>query len=213
MSPGVTEGGTVVYSFPALMRTRRPQGGPLGGAPAPTRLQEARPVLRQQAADERLDPVLQRLQPRVRILVPDVSVTQGTAALAKTGPYLYAYLGKVLQSIGILNPVPFIGIVLGVHPGSVLHCVLPGPPAPFAPPSQVERGHQGRNAAAEDPRADTRQPAHVDASEIQGHRDGAGPEESSGRRAPHDRPSGCRLEGRADLAGEGRASSRTGLPR
>jgi hypothetical protein len=44
-----------------------------------------------------------------------ISLTQGAAALAKTGPFLYSFTGNLLFSAGI-NPVRFLAIGLGVVP-------------------------------------------------------------------------------------------------
>lgn len=113
--PGVTDNGTVVYAFPALMRT----------------------------ADERASASASLLNPLSKRLVPFsankkktngwiaffnafnlafgsyflvVSVTMGASALAKTGPALYQMSGNLIATYLGVSPVPFLGIVLGVVP-------------------------------------------------------------------------------------------------
>ena len=113
--PGVTDGGTLIYSFPALMRTSE---GEKGSVPV--------------------------LNPNMKWLIPFsenkprtngwilffnafnlafgayflvLSLTQGAATLlSKTGPYLYAFTGNLLASAGISSPIPVIAVVLGAIP-------------------------------------------------------------------------------------------------
>jgi hypothetical protein len=114
--PGVTDDGTVVYSFPELMRTSTSSQKSPGQVPL--------------------------LNPASKLVVPfsankprtngwiiffnafnlafgsyflGISLAQGTAALAKSGPYLYSFVGRLLQQAGI-SPVPVLEMVLGIIP-------------------------------------------------------------------------------------------------
>ncbi len=112
--PGVTEDGTVTYSFPALMRTARQEAG--------------QPVALLNPASKR--PVaFSANKPRTNgwIIFFNtfnlafgsyfmlVSLTQGAAALAPATPTLYSYIAQFLQAAGI-PAVTFLGIVLGLVP-------------------------------------------------------------------------------------------------
>jgi hypothetical protein len=115
--PGVTENGTVIFSFPALMRTSETGQKAIGEVPV-------------------LNPSYKRLVPfsgnkrrtngwilffntanlgfGAYFLV--LSLTQTASyLLSKTGPYLYSFTAKLLQSAGI-SPIPFLAIVLGIVP-------------------------------------------------------------------------------------------------
>ncbi len=123
--PGVTDEGTVVYSFPALMRTARqetisavPLLNPAGKSLVPFSANKKRTngwIIFFNAFN---------LAFGSYFLV--ISLTQGAAALAKTGPYLYSYIGNALQSVGI-PAVSFLGTVLGVIPVafSILFFLVP----------------------------------------------------------------------------------------
>jgi hypothetical protein len=115
--PGVTDDGTLIYSFPALMRTSEGQKMSPGQVPV--------------------------LNPNMKWLVPFsankkrtngwilffnafnlafgayfliLSLTQSAAALlSRTGSYLYSFTGNLLARAGI-SPIPFIEVVLGVIP-------------------------------------------------------------------------------------------------
>jgi hypothetical protein len=125
--PGVTEGGTVVYAFPALMRTSGAAKQSSGQVPA-------------------LNPAVKRLAPfsdnkrrtngwiaffnAVNLAFGcyflGVSVVQGAAALGRNGSYLYSFAGNLLARAGI-DAVPFLAAVLGAIPVafSILFFVVP----------------------------------------------------------------------------------------
>jgi hypothetical protein len=125
--PGVTDAGTVIYSFPELMRTSESEQRQIGQAPL--------------------------LNPTMKSLVPfsankrrtngwiiffnafnlgfgsyflALSLTQGAAGLGKNGPLLYSFTGNLLAHAGI-SPVPVLGIALGIIPVafSVLFFIVP----------------------------------------------------------------------------------------
>jgi hypothetical protein len=125
--PGVTEDGTVVHSFPELMRTSGAAQKGIGQVPV--------------------------LNPSTKLVVPFsankprtngwiiffnafnlafgsyflvISLVQGTGALARTGPFLYSFAGNFLLRAGI-SPVPLLAIVLGIIPVafSVLFFLVP----------------------------------------------------------------------------------------
>ncbi len=120
--PGVTDNGTVVYSFPALMRTSE-ERAPDGRGSAPP-------------AGSLLNPLSKKIVPFSSnkrktngwiaffnafnlafgsyFLV--ISITMGASALAKTGPALYSMSGNLLSTYLGVSPVPFLGIALGAVP-------------------------------------------------------------------------------------------------
>jgi hypothetical protein len=130
--PGVTDDGTVVYSFPELMRTSSGEEGRVGL------------VAMMNPASKRLVPFSEN-KPRTNGWITffnafnllfgsyflAVSVTQGQAvvaqvaaaiergaaasAAARTGPALYSFVTGLLLQAGI-NPVPVIEIALGIIP-------------------------------------------------------------------------------------------------
>jgi hypothetical protein len=114
--PGVTDDGTVVYAFPALMRT----SGAARQSPGQV------PVLN--PASKRLVPFSDNKR-RTNGWIAffnaanlafgcyflGVSVFQGAAALGRTGSYLYSFAGNMLVRAGI-DAVPFLAVVLGVVP-------------------------------------------------------------------------------------------------
>jgi len=67
-------------------------------------------------------------QLRVAAALSDAGLTEfvRAAALAKTGPYLYSFVGNLLEKAGI-SAVPVLGIVLGIIPVafSVLFFLVP----------------------------------------------------------------------------------------
>jgi hypothetical protein len=165
--PGVTEDGTVVYSFPELMRTGHQDARSEVPLPPPS----SKRLVPFSANKRRTNGWIlffNAFNLAFGSWFLGVSVTQGNDALLKTGPYIYYNLGKLLQGIGINNPVPFIAIVLGVIPVafSLVFFLVP-----FLRSLRVRR----RNAAIREETLRRRilarilaQPAHVDAGEIQG---------------------------------------------
>ncbi len=123
--PGVTEDGTVTYSFPALMRTSRQEA--------------ASPVSLQNPASKRPVPFsANKRRTNGWIIFFNtfnlafgsyfllVSVTQGAAALTPATPTLYSYTAQLLQSAGI-PAITLLGIVLGLIPVafSILFFLVP----------------------------------------------------------------------------------------
>ena len=103
---------------PSSCGPRTPRRRPSGSVPVLNPVDETRrAVLREQAADQRLDHLLQRLQPGVRLVLPGNQPRAGRARRggARTGPYLYSFVGRLLLQAGI-SPVPVIEIVLGIIP-------------------------------------------------------------------------------------------------
>jgi hypothetical protein len=125
--PGVTDDGTVVYSFPELMRTSGEDSRSLGNVPLvnPSR--------------KRIVPFSEN-KPRTNGWIVffnafnlafgsyflGISLTQGAAAISKTGPYLYSFVGSLLMQAGI-SPVAVLEIALGVIPVafSVVFFIVP----------------------------------------------------------------------------------------
>jgi hypothetical protein len=127
--PGVTDNGTLIYTFPALMRTAEPGERAIGAIPV-LNSSFKRPI--PFSANKRKTNGWILFFNAVNLgfgayfLV--LSLTMSAAALlAKTGPYLYSFTGRLLQSIGMYNPVPFLAIVLGVVPVafSILFFIVP----------------------------------------------------------------------------------------
>lgn len=123
--PGVTDEGTVTYAFPALMRTARQDAH----APVPLLNPASKSLVRFSANKPRTNGWIIffnafNLAFGSYFLV--ISLTQGAAALSRTGPYLYSYVGNLLQQAGI-PAVGFLGTVLGVIPVafSVLFFLVP----------------------------------------------------------------------------------------
>jgi hypothetical protein len=116
--PGVTDNGTVVYAFPALMRTTESEQKAIGQVPV---LNPSSKLVSPFSANK----------PRTNgwILFFNafnlafggyflgLSLTQSaTALLAKNGPLLYSFTGNLLASAGIPSPVAVLAVVLGLVP-------------------------------------------------------------------------------------------------
>jgi hypothetical protein len=113
--PGVTENGTLVYAFPELMRTS-------GNV-------QTVGTIQLQAGPTRRPVPFSANKPRTNgwiiffntfnILFGTyflaISLTQGFAALGKTGPFLYSFTGNLLMHAGF-NPIGVLEIGLGVIP-------------------------------------------------------------------------------------------------
>ncbi len=114
--PGVTDDGTVVYSFPELMRTSAEGSQPLGNV-ALLNL-PARKIVPFSDNKPRTNGWIIFFN-AFNLLFGGyflgISLTQGAAAISKTGPYLYSFVGSLLIQAGI-SPVPVIGIGLGIIP-------------------------------------------------------------------------------------------------
>ena len=113
--PGVTDNGTLIYSFPELMRTSR--SAQAGGS---VRLQTepARRPVPFSANKSRTNGWIiffNSFNLLFGAYFLGISLTQGTAALAKTGPFLYSFAGNLLLNAGI-DPMGFLTIGLGIVP-------------------------------------------------------------------------------------------------
>jgi len=113
--PGVTENGTLIYTFPELMRISHDakDRGTIQLQAGPTR----RPVPFS-ANKQRTNGWIiffNTFNLLFGTYFLTIGVTQGAAALAKNGPFLYSFTGDLLLKAGI-NPVGVLEIGLGVVP-------------------------------------------------------------------------------------------------
>jgi hypothetical protein len=125
--PGVTENGTVVYSFPELMRTT--DAGRTAVGQVPLENPSTKRLVPFSANKKKTNGWIiffnaANLAFGAYFLL--ISVTQGAAALARSGPALYSFTGNLLAHAGI-NPVPLMAIVLGAIPVafSILFFLVP----------------------------------------------------------------------------------------
>jgi hypothetical protein len=115
--PGVTENGTLIYTFPELMRTSEASQKSLGQVPLSS------------AATRRIIPFstnkkrtngwiafFNAFNLGFGLYFLGIGIFQGAAALAKTGPLLYSFTGRLLMNAGIAHPVPLLTLVLGIVP-------------------------------------------------------------------------------------------------
>jgi len=114
--PGVTDNGTLIYSFPELMRTSRGSQG----APGQVRVESgpAKMPVSFSANKSRTNGWIiffNTFNLLFGTYFLAISLTQGAAALARTGPFLYSFTGNLLLNAGI-NPVGFLTIGLGIVP-------------------------------------------------------------------------------------------------
>jgi hypothetical protein len=115
--PGVTDEGTLIYSFPALMRTS--EGEKKGPGQVPVLNPSMKWLIPFSANKRRTNGWILffnvfNLAFGAYFLV--LSLTQtAEALLSKTGSYLYSFTGNLLVHAGI-SPIPFIEVVLGVIP-------------------------------------------------------------------------------------------------
>jgi hypothetical protein len=111
--PGVTDNGTVVYSFPEIMRTSE-----TGKGTVPLENPSTRNLAPFSANKKKTNGWIIFFN-AVNLAFGSyfllISVMQGAAALVKGGPALYQFTGNLLSHAGI-SPVPFLAIVLGVVP-------------------------------------------------------------------------------------------------
>jgi len=113
--PGVTDNGTLIYTFPELMRTSRgaQELGTIQLQSGPAR----RPV--PFSANKKRTNGWIIFFNSFNLLFGayflGISLTQGAAALAKTGPFLYSFTGNLLLNTGI-DPTGFLEIGLGIVP-------------------------------------------------------------------------------------------------
>jgi hypothetical protein len=113
--PGVTDNGTVIYTFPELMRTSRnaQEVGTIQLQAGPTR----RPVAfsANKARTNGWIIFFNAFNLLFGTYFVAISLTQGVAALAKNGPFLYSFTGNLLLRAGI-SPVGVLEIGLGIIP-------------------------------------------------------------------------------------------------
>ncbi|MGA2640310.1 MAG: hypothetical protein ABSG21_05290 [Spirochaetia bacterium] len=114
--PGVTDDGTVVYSFPELMRSADPAQKAMGQVPVFN--PGPRVVVPFSANKPRTNGWIiffNAFNLAFGLYFLGISVAQGVAALSRTGPYLYSFVGHLLLQAGI-SPVPVLEVVLGIIP-------------------------------------------------------------------------------------------------
>ena len=115
--PGVTDNGTVVYSFPALMRAA---AAPPKGSGEVSLLNPITKKLVQFSANKRKTNgwivFFNAFNLAFGSYFLVVGLTQGVAALAKNGPALFSLTGNLLTQLGVSNPLPGIEIGLGLVP-------------------------------------------------------------------------------------------------
>jgi hypothetical protein len=113
--PGVTDNGTLIYTFPELMRTSRSaqETGTIQLQAGPTR----RPVSFSANKSRTNGWIIffNTFNLLFGTYFLAISLTQGVAALAKTGPFLYSFTGNLLLNAGI-SPVGVLEIGLGIVP-------------------------------------------------------------------------------------------------
>ncbi len=126
--PGVTENGTVIYTFPELMRTtdsgQRSVGQVSLQNPATKRIV---PFSANKRRTNGWIAFFNTFNLGFGLYFLLIGLNQGTAALAKTGPLLYSFTGRLLMSAGVGNPVPLLSIALGIVPVafSILFFIVP----------------------------------------------------------------------------------------
>ena len=126
--PGVTENGTVIYTFPELMRTS--DLSQKSSAQVPLLNPTSRQIVPFSANKKRTTGWIVffnafNLGFGSYFLV--TGVTQGAAAISKAIPTLFSFTGQLFTRAGMLNPVPFLTIVLGMVPlaFSILFFLVP----------------------------------------------------------------------------------------
>ena len=133
--PGVTDDGTVVYSFPELMRTSGAAQQAVGQVPVLNpATKHVVPFSANKPRTNGWITFFNAFNLAFGLYFLGISVTQGAtivsglgaAALARTGPYFYSFVGRLLLQAGI-SPVPVMSVVLGVIPVafSVLFFLVP----------------------------------------------------------------------------------------
>jgi hypothetical protein len=113
--PGVTDDGTVIYSFPELMRT---SDAARGSGQVPIENPSTKTVVPFSANKPRTNGWIiffNAFNLAFGSYFLGISVVQGAAAIARNGPYLYSFVGRLLQQADI-SPVPVIAVVLGIIP-------------------------------------------------------------------------------------------------
>jgi hypothetical protein len=126
--PGVTENGTVIYTFPELMRTS--DAAQKASEAAPLANPTARRIIPFSANKKRTNgwiAFFNAFNLGFGLYFLGIGVTQGAAAISRTGPWLFSFTGQLLMRAGIHNPAPLLAFVLGIVPVafSVLFFLVP----------------------------------------------------------------------------------------
>ncbi|HEY9593315.1 MAG TPA: hypothetical protein VHE79_02500 [Spirochaetia bacterium] len=115
--PGVTDSGTVIYTFPALMRAAE---APVRGAGEASLLNPITKKLLPFSANKKKTNgwiiFFNAFNLAFGSYFLVIGLTQGIAALAKGGPALFSLTGQLLTSLGVANPLPGMEIGLGLVP-------------------------------------------------------------------------------------------------
>ncbi len=125
--PGVTENGTLIYTFPELMRTSESSQRSLGEVPlANLASKRIVPFSANKKRTNGWITFFNAFNLGLGSYFMLLGITQGAAGLSKTGPMLYSFTGRLLLSAGI-NPVPILTIGLGMVPVafSVVFFIVP----------------------------------------------------------------------------------------
>jgi hypothetical protein len=113
--PGVTDDGTVVYSFPEIMRT---SDAARGSGQVPILNPSTKTIVPFSANKPRTNGWIiffNAFNLAFGVYFSAISIVQGTAALARNGPFLYSFVGRLLLQAEI-DPIPFLAVVLGLIP-------------------------------------------------------------------------------------------------
>jgi hypothetical protein len=113
--PGVTPDGTVIYSFPALMRTTDQSREPGQAALLNPAMKQLVPFSANKRKTNGWIIFFNAFNLGFGSYFLANSLTLGAAGISKTGPWLYAFTGSLLRSLG-MDPVAALGIGLGAVP-------------------------------------------------------------------------------------------------
>jgi hypothetical protein len=115
--PGVTDGGTLIYSFPALMRTSEGEKKALGQVPVQNpNMKWLVPFSANKRRTNGWILFFNAFNLAFGAYFLVLSLTQSAGALlSRTGPYLYSFTGNLLSNLGF-SPVPVLEVALGVIP-------------------------------------------------------------------------------------------------
>ncbi|HUI71602.1 MAG TPA: hypothetical protein VL354_13860 [Spirochaetia bacterium] len=113
--PGVTDSGTLIYTFPELMRTSHGahEVGTIQLQAGPTR--RPVPFSANKSRTNGWIIFFNSFNLLFGAYFLGISLTQGMAALGKTGPYLYSFAGNLLLNAGI-SPIGVLEFGLGIVP-------------------------------------------------------------------------------------------------
>jgi hypothetical protein len=117
--PGVTDDGTVIYTFAALMRTSEPaQRAPGRATLAGIQSKKLVPFSDNKKRTNVWIVFLNAFNLAFGSYFLVSAVSLGTTGFGKTGPLLYSFVGQLLQSAGSLHPVGVIAAALGIVPAA-----------------------------------------------------------------------------------------------